>query len=48
MPDDEHHHRDHEIDVEARYTNICLQSLPYLAQRIRLICRYRFERNMTG
>ena len=48
MPDDEHHHRDHEIDVGGRYTNIYLQSLPYLAQRIRLICRYRFERNMTG
>ena len=48
MPDDEHHHRDHEIDVGAPYTNIYLQSLPYLAQRISLICRYRFERNMTG
>jgi len=48
-PDDEHHHQDHEIDVEVRYAAIHLQSIPrtsegvqgsYLAQNINLWSRF--------
>ena len=49
MPDDEHHHRNHEIDVEVRYAAIHLQSIPrtsegvqgsYLAQNINSWSRF--------
>jgi hypothetical protein len=57
MLDYEHYRRDYEIDVEVRYTNIYLQSIPgtsegvkgsYLAQNLNVWSRWRAPIGLTA